>query len=59
MTLLILWITDRTVGLRVTADEEVQGLDMGDHGEVAYQWPWSPADHVQSDPEPHVLSPHP
>jgi ammonia channel protein AmtB len=40
MTLLILWATDKTVGLRVSASEEVSGLDVGEHAEAAYEWPW-------------------
>ena len=40
MTLVILWITDKTVGLRVSSDEEATGLDLGEHAEVAYEWPW-------------------
>jgi Amt family ammonium transporter len=39
MTWIILWITDRTVGLRVSAGEEVVGLDLSEHGEVGYQQP--------------------
>ena len=41
MTLVILWVTDRTVGLRVGDEEEVAGLDIGEHGETAYEWPWT------------------
>jgi Amt family ammonium transporter len=40
MTLIILWVVDRVVGLRVSADEEAGGLDMGEHAESAYEWPW-------------------
>jgi Amt family ammonium transporter len=40
MTLVILWVTDKTVGLRVSESEEVSGLDMGEHAEAAYEWPW-------------------
>jgi Amt family ammonium transporter len=40
MTLVILWATDKTVGLRVSESEEASGLDMGEHGEAAYAWPW-------------------
>jgi Amt family ammonium transporter len=42
MTWIILWVIDRTVGLRVTPGEELAGLDLGEHGEVAYQ-PTEPA----------------
>ena len=37
MTWIILWITDRTVGLKVTPGDEEAGLDLSEHGEVAYQ----------------------
>ncbi|HMK20999.1 MAG TPA: ammonium transporter [Terriglobales bacterium] len=37
-TLIILKIVDATVGLRVTEDEEVQGLDLTQHGEEGYSW---------------------
>jgi Amt family ammonium transporter len=36
MTWIILWVTDRTVGLRVSPGEEEGGLDLSEHGEVAY-----------------------
>ena len=32
----IWWVLDRTVGLRVSADEEEMGLDLGEHGVGAY-----------------------
>jgi len=37
-TLVILKLVDFTIGLRVTADEEVQGLDLSQHGEEGYSW---------------------
>ena len=37
-TLAILKIVDATIGLRVTEDEEVQGLDLSQHGEEGYSW---------------------
>ena len=37
-TLIILKIVDVTVGLRVPADHEVQGLDLSQHGEEGYYW---------------------
>jgi Amt family ammonium transporter len=40
MTLVILWITDKAVGLRVSGTEELTGLDLGEHAEAAYEWPW-------------------
>lgn len=36
MTMVLLWLVERTVGLRVGPDEEVMGLDLGEHAEVAY-----------------------
>jgi ammonia channel protein AmtB len=38
MTFAILWFTDKTVGLRVSVDEQDAGLDMSDHGESGYKW---------------------
>ena len=38
MTFAILWFTDKTVGLRVSDDEQDAGLDMSDHGESGYRW---------------------
>jgi Amt family ammonium transporter len=35
-TLLILKIVDVTIGLRVTEDDEIQGLDLSQHGEEGY-----------------------
>jgi ammonium transporter, Amt family len=37
-TLVILKIVDATVGLRVSEDDEVQGLDLTQHGEEGYSW---------------------
>jgi Amt family ammonium transporter len=36
MTLLILWVTDKTVGIRVSESEQAVGLDDTDIGELAY-----------------------
>ena len=34
---LIFWkIIDATIGVRVSAEEEIEGLDIGEHGNVAY-----------------------
>jgi ammonium transporter, Amt family len=61
----ILWLTDKTVGLRVSADEQVVGLDLGEHDEVGYEWPWetilgrpvitAPGDVPESPLEPSAL----
>jgi Amt family ammonium transporter len=37
-TLVILKIVDVTIGLRVSEDDEVQGLDLTQHGEEGYSW---------------------
>ncbi len=38
MTWLILIVTDKLVGLKVTEAEEESGLDIGEHGEKGYDW---------------------
>jgi Amt family ammonium transporter len=37
-TLVLLKITDMLVGLRVREDQELQGLDLSQHGEVGYDF---------------------
>jgi ammonium transporter, Amt family len=37
-TLIILKVVDATIGLRVSEDQEVQGLDLTQHGEEGYSW---------------------
>ncbi len=37
-TLIILKIVDTTIGLRVSAEHEIQGLDLSQHGEEGYSW---------------------
>lgn len=37
-TLIILKIVDLTIGLRVSEEEERQGLDLSQHGEEGYYW---------------------
>ena len=37
-TLIILKVVDVLIGVRVTADDEVQGLDLSQHGEEGYYW---------------------
>jgi Amt family ammonium transporter len=37
MTWIILWVTDKTVGLRVSDDEQDAGLDLSDHAEIGYE----------------------
>ena len=37
-TLIILFLVDKTIGLRVSEDHEMQGLDLSQHGEEGYYW---------------------
>jgi ammonium transporter, Amt family len=37
-TLVALKIVDLTIGLRVEEEQEVQGLDLTQHGEEGYVW---------------------
>jgi ammonium transporter, Amt family len=37
-TLVILKIVDATIGLRVSEENEIQGLDLSQHGEEGYTW---------------------
>jgi Amt family ammonium transporter len=37
-TLAILFVVDLLVGVRVSEDDEVQGLDLSQHGEQGYDW---------------------
>lgn len=37
-TLIILKLVDMTIGLRVSEEEEIQGLDLSQHGEEGYYW---------------------
>jgi ammonium transporter, Amt family len=36
VTLIICWVTDKLVGLRVPEDDELQGLDLSQHSEAGY-----------------------
>ncbi len=37
-TLVILFLVDKTLGLRVSEDDEKEGLDLSQHGEEGYDW---------------------
>jgi Amt family ammonium transporter len=37
-TLIILFIVDKSIGLRVSVEEEREGLDLSQHGEEGYDW---------------------
>ena len=37
-TLIILFIVDKTIGLRVSEADEASGLDLSQHGEEGYDW---------------------
>jgi Amt family ammonium transporter len=42
MTWIILWVTDHTVGLQVSPEDEQAGLDLSEYAEVAYQTATAP-----------------
>ncbi len=46
MTWIILWITDHTVGLRVSPGDEEIGLDLSEHAETGYQQPVTVASQI-------------
>ncbi|GAC1360006.1 MAG: hypothetical protein NVSMB3_07820 [Acidobacteriaceae bacterium] len=37
-TLVILFVVDKTIGLRVSEEQEREGLDLSQHGEEGYDW---------------------
>jgi len=37
-TLIILFIVDKIIGLRVSEEDEREGLDLSQHGEEGYDW---------------------
>lgn len=37
-TVIILKLVDSTIGLRVSAQQEIEGLDLSQHGEEGYVW---------------------
>ena len=37
-TLLILFVVDKLIGLRVSEEDELEGLDLSQHGEEGYDW---------------------
>jgi Amt family ammonium transporter len=37
-TLVLLKLVDSSIGLRVPAEDEIQGLDLAQHGEEGYAW---------------------
>jgi Amt family ammonium transporter len=37
-TIILLKLIDMTIGLRVTAEQEAEGLDLNQHGEEGYDW---------------------
>ena len=36
VTAILVFVLDKTMGIRVTEDEELEGLDLNQHGERAY-----------------------
>ncbi len=59
MTWIILWVTDRTVGLRVTPGDEDAGLDLSEHAEVSYQQSEAAPDGLSSSVVPVPRPPQP
>jgi Amt family ammonium transporter len=37
-TLVLLFLVDKTIGLRVSAEQEAAGLDLSQHGEEGYDF---------------------
>jgi Amt family ammonium transporter len=37
-TLIILFVVDKVIGLRVSEEDEREGLDLSQHGEEGYDW---------------------
>ena len=37
-TLVILFVVDKTIGMRISAEDEATGLDLSQHGEEGYDW---------------------
>ena len=37
-TLVLLFLVDRTMGMRISATDEAEGLDLSQHGEEGYEW---------------------
>jgi Amt family ammonium transporter len=54
MTFIILWIVDKTIGLRVSIADQDAGLDKSEHAEVGYDWllPTSTDDGVRTNDGP-------
>lgn len=40
-TLVVLFVVDKVIGLRVSEESEQQGLDLTQHGEEGYFWEMS------------------
>ncbi len=59
MTWIILWVTDRTVGLRVTPGDEDAGLDLSEHAEVSYEQPEAAPDRMSANVVPVPRPPQP
>jgi len=38
VSLILFYLIDKTIGLRPTREVEVEGLDINEHGERAYNW---------------------
>ena len=38
VSLILFYLLDKTIGLRPSREVEVEGLDINEHGERAYNW---------------------
>jgi ammonium transporter, Amt family len=52
VTMLLLKVTDKTVGLTLTEEDEHAGLDLTQHGELGYRWSEPEAELLDPPPEP-------
>jgi hypothetical protein len=52
MTWIILWVTDRTAGLRVSPGDGQAGLDLSQFAETAYELPGSMVASAGTPPAP-------
>jgi ammonium transporter, Amt family len=57
VTMLLLKLTDTTVGLTMTEEDEMSGLDLTQHGELGYRW--SEPEIELADPPPEPTAPLP
>jgi len=54
MTIIILWVVDKTIGLRVSIADQDAGLDVSEHAEVGYDWLLDPSPVPAAPSNPHL-----